>query len=560
MEHSIVEICRQNPQIIVFLALGIGYALAKIKFFGISLGATTCVLLTALVLGQIGIDVPDILKTISFALFTFCIGYKVGPQFFGALKKEGLKYVALSLVVAFTALGGTIGLAKFLHFDPGTTAGFFAGSVTQSAAIGTAEGAIKQLSITDAEKQTMDTNLAIAYAITYIFGTVGGILFFKVAPRILRIDFKEEARKLQESMSGGEANTSKPELFSWTKQVELRAYRVTNEKAVGKTVSQVESLFLGRVAISKIKRKGDILDTKFDTKVEKEDIVVIAGGPKRIFEAAEIIGKEVDVTTITNILGEIIEVCVLSSQYVGKTLGEISKGKLAHGIFLTRITRQGSALPITRDTVVNKCDVIQIIGAKDDVDNAATVLGYPERNAEVTDLIMVGIGCVIGTLFGLIVEPIMGVPITLGVGGGVLVSGLIFGWLRSLHPTFGEMPTASQWLLQNIGLNLFVACVGISAGPKAVQAFQTTGVSVLFAGMILCLLPFVVGLFFGKVVLKMNPVLLLGALAGSRVLTAALNTLQEDAGNATPVLGYAAPYAFGNVLLTIWGSLIVTIM
>ncbi|MFA6379458.1 MAG: TrkA C-terminal domain-containing protein, partial [Candidatus Omnitrophota bacterium] len=253
---------------------------------------------------------------------------------------------------------------------------------------------------------------------------------------------------------------------------------------------------------------------------------------------------------------------VLNSKIVGKTLGELARNqsKIAHGVFLKKITRQGHELPITNDTIISKCDVMQIVGAKEDVERVAKLAGYPERPTSVTDLVMVGVGCVLGTLIGLIAIPIMGIPLTLGVGGGVLVAGLIFGWLRAVHPTFGQIPSGGQWILQDLGLNLFIACVGINAGPKAIQAIQTNGLTIFLAGVVLCLAPFIVGMLFGKFVLRMNPVLLLGALAGARVLTAALNTLQEDADSATPVLGYAAPYAFGNVLLTIWGSVIINVV
>jgi putative transport protein len=560
MWHSILGVCRSNPQILVFLALALGYALGKVKFFGISLGATTCVLLVSLVLGQIGIVVPDLLKTISFALFIFCIGYKVGPQFFGALKKEGIKYIFLALVVGFTALATALILGKALHFDKGTAAGFFAGSVTQSAAIGTAEGAIKHLSISDAQKATLDTNVAVAYAITYIFGTAGGILFFKVAPRILRINLKEEAKKLQEKMSGSQEDADKPELFSWAKQLDMRAYQIKSQKVIAKSVSSLESSFKIRVAVDKMKRNDQIMVPELDTMLKENDIVVITGDHRAFLSAVDLIGPEVDFTGIADIVGEVLDVCVLNPQAVGKTLGQLSANKLAHGIFLKGMTRQGHSLPITRDTVVSKCDVLQLVGAKDDIEQVVKFLGYPERATAVTDLIMVGIGCVLGTLLGLIVIPIAGIPITLGIGGGVLVAGLVFGWLRAVHPTFGQIPSAGQWILMNLGLNLFIACVGLGAGPKAVAAFQTTGLSIFLAGIILCLMPFIVGLFFGKFILKLNPVLLLGALTGARVITAALNTLQEDAGSSVPVLGYAAPYAFGNVLLTIWGSVIVNVM
>lgn len=555
---SIVEICRSNPQILVFLSLAIGYYVGKIKFFGFTLGSTASVLLAALVLGQLNVEIPALLKVVAFALFTFTIGYKVGPEFFGALKEEGVKYILLSLVVAFAALVTTIILGKVLGFDPGTTAGMFAGSQTISASIGTAEGAISQLSISDAAKQVLDTNVAVAYAITYIFGTVGCVIFLKMVPRLWRIDLKGEAAKLEQQMSGG-LGAPKAGLFSWSNQLVIRAYQVKSPAIAGKTASQLEAMCPERMAVEKIRRGDQVIDPKPDMAIQMDDIIVLIGSC-RDHHKVPAIGPEIDPTSVTDIMGEVLEVCVFNPSAVGKTLGEIGKSKAAHGIFLRKITRQGHELPITRDTVVHKCDVLQLVGAKDDVERAAKLLGYPERPTEATDLILVGIGCVLGTLLGLIAVTVAGIPLSLGVGGGVLISGLLFGYLRAVHPTFGQFPGPAQWILNNLGINLFIACVGLVAGVSAVQAFQTTGLSVLLAGIVLSLVPLSVALVFGKSVLKMNPVLLFGGVAGARTLTAALTMLQEETDSMTPTLGYAAPYAFGNVLLTVWGSIIVILM
>jgi putative transport protein len=188
------------------------------------------------------------------------------------------------------------------------------------------------------------------------------------------------------------------------------------------------------------------------------------------------------------------------------------------------------------------------------------MLGYPERPTAVTDLVMVGVGCVLGTLAGMIVIPIGGIPLTLGTGGGVLVAGLVFGWLRSLHPTFGQIPDGGQWILNDLGLSLFVACVGLASGKAAIQALETTGMSIFIAGIVLALVPIVAGALFGKYVLRMNPVLLLGALTGARVIPQAMTALEEDAESTTPALAFAAPFAFANVFLTIMGSIIINVM
>ena len=260
-----------------------------------------------------------------------------------------------------------------------------------------------------------------------------------------------------------------------------------------------------------------------------------------------------------DLIGEILEICILKPDAVGKTLGEIS-AEHGHGIFLRRITRQGHELPLARGTVVDKCDLLQVAGAERDVESLVKYLGYPERPTVITDLVVVGLGIVLGTLLGLLALHIGGVPLTLGVGGGVLVSGLVFGWLRSFHPTFGQIPGAAQWIFTDLGLNLFIACVGLTAGPEALSALKTMGASLLLAGVVVTLTPMIVGFLFGRQVLKLNPALLLGALTGGGTCTAALNVVKEDADSPVPALGYTVSYAFGNIFLTIWGVVLVNVM
>lgn len=559
MIHFIVELFRSYPQIAIFLALAAGYYIGKINIRGFSLGATTGCLIAALIIGQVRVEVPVLLKTVAFALFIFGIGYKVGPQFFGGLKREGLKYLWVSIVVAVVGLVTALFLGKLLSFDEGTTAGLLGGAMTQSAIIGTADGAIKQLPITAAAKTILESNVAIAYAITYIFGTIGLIIALKLMPRIMKIDLKDEARKLEQEMSGGAGKEERPELFSWHKQIDLRAFRVTNTDVAGKTASELETLFPGRVAVDKIKRGDRVIDPAPDTVIQSDDVVAIVGYRSPLVKGEQIVGPEVDDRLATDITGELLDICVLNKDPVGKTLGELSATH-GHGLFLKRVTRQGLEMPITRDTVIHKCDVLQVAGARKDVERAVLYLGFPERPTVATDLITVGIAIVLGTLLGLVAVPLFGIPITLGVGGGVLVSGLFFGWLRSLHPTFGQIPGPAVWIFTDLGLNLFIVCVGLIAGARALDALQTTGVALLVAGAVVTLVPMLVGMGFGRLVLKMNHVLLFGALTGAETCTAALNAVKEDADSALPAIGYTVPYAIGNVLLTVWGTVIVNVM
>ena len=559
MMQDIINICRDNPQIPVFLAVAIGYFIGKIKIYGFSLGSTAGVLIAALALGQMNVQITPLLKTVAFALFIFTIGYKVGPQFFGSLKKEAVHYILIAVVVAVAGLAIALTLGKIFGFDKGTTAGMLAGAMTQTSVIGTADGAIKHLGVSAAQKSTLESNVAVAYAITYIFGVTGMIVFYKLLPKILRINLKAEASKLQEEMSGHVTDEENPELFSWQQQLSLRLYKVTSDDAINKTVREVEALFSSRVAIDKIKRAEKVFKTTQETVIERDDVVALIAVKERLLEASSLIGPEIDDKEMSDITGEILDICVLNKDAADKSLGELSK-KYGHGCFLRSITRQGTEIPITKDTVLHRCDVLRIAGAKDDVEDLVKILGYPERPTVTTDLIMVGIGCVLGTLVGLIMVPIFGIPLTLGVGGGVLVSGLVFGWLRSVHPTFGQIPRGAQWIFTDMGLNLFIACVGLIAGPRAIHALKTTGGALFFAGIIMTLGPQIVGMIFGRLILKMNHVFLFGALTGAGTATPALNALKDECGSSMPALGYAVPYAFANVILTIWGTVIINVM
>jgi putative transport protein len=275
-----------------------------------------------------------------------------------------------------------------------------------------------------------------------------------------------------------------------------------------------------------------------------------------MFTAGKLIGEEVDDRQLRELVGEILDICLTNKKLDGEKLKDVVD-EHSRGCFVRHVLRQGHELPFDLNMKVHTGDTLQVMGEKKNVEALAKRIGYPERSSNVTDLITVGVGIILGTLLGLIAVPISGIPLTLGVGGGVLVSGLFFGWLRSLRPTWGKVPSSALWIFTDLGLNLFIACVGISAGPKALQALQQAGVTIFAAGVLLTSIPHLLTWFFGTYALRMNPVLLLGAMTGAGTCTAALNSVKEDAESAVPVIGYTIPYAIGNVLLTVWGALIV---
>jgi len=557
--NDIVELCRNHPQILIFLSLAIGYYVGKIKFFGFNLGSTASVLLAALALGQIGVEITPLIKVFAFALFIFTIGYKVGPQFFGGLKKEGLQYIFLALFVAIIGLVTAILLGKFFGFDRGTTAGFLSGAMTQSSIIGTAEDAIRNLSISSAQKNLLTSNVAVAYAITYLFGVAGLILFYKMIPKLLKINLKAEAKKLEAQLSGDAGTQPSDEDIMWNTRPNIRMYRVTNQEIIGKKINDLEQLLEKKATIEKIKRGDQLIDPKTNLLIKQNDIILVIGKREEIIDTKKTIGPEVDDPTLASLTMEKLKINITKPQAIGKTLGKVIQN-YGQNCFINKIIRQGHVMPLKKNIVLQKYDTLNVVGLQKHVETFAKNIGYSERKTKITDIAMVGLGCFLGTLLGLISIKMGNIPLTLGIGGGVLLSGLFFGWLRSVRPIFGQIPSAAQWLLTDLGLNLFIACVGLTAGPRAISALKTHGATLFFAGIILTLIPHIFGLLFGRIFLKLNYVLLLGALTGSGTATPSLNVLKNESDSSIPALGYTIPYAIGNFVLTIWGTVVVNLM
>ncbi len=574
MVQALYAFLRANPSIVLFAALAGGYALGKVKFGkSFSLGSTTSVLLVAIVLGAFifrGHDDLDLglIKTVSFGFFIFAIGYKVGPDFIGGLKRGGVKYVAVAVFFCLAALLAAVFLARAFLLNPGYAGGLMAGALTQSAIIGTADGAIEHLATGKtllSSTMNLKSDVAVAYAVTYIFGTAGLIILLKLLGKIWRIDLPAEAKKAEAEL-GSTSSADSLEAFHWSNLIVPRAYRVENVEAVGKSVGEIEAEYRRKdyhqayTAVDRIQRNGKVIENVTDDlKLERGDIIVLAGHRSRIFDAWKKFGPEVDDDLVRGMIGEVLPICLTDKGLSGKTFDEIFSTR-GRGCYVRSITRQGHELPLGPKLKLHRGDVINVIGDRPAVEALAAEIGYPERPTQVTDLVMVGIGLILGTLLGLVAVKVGGIPITLGVGGGVLVSGLFFGWLRSLRPTFGLIPTPTVWIFTDLGLNFFIACVGIAAGPRALDALRTAGISIFLAGVCLTSIPHLLTWVFGLYLLKLNPVLLLGAMTGAGTCTAAMNSVKDDARSAVPVIGYTVPYAIGNVLLTVWGALIVSLI
>jgi putative transport protein len=442
----------------------------------------------------------------------------------------------------------------------GTTAGLLSGAFTESTVIGTATDAINRLSLPDAEKTRLINNIPVAYAVTYLIGTAFIVWFLPTfGPKLMRVNLKEEGKKLQAQIGGGEE--LEPGVQSAFQSFGVRAYQVTSEKLLNKTVAELESMPKDfRVFISRIRHDGQIIEPAPTTVIHHGDIIAVATRTELLMARGTEIGPEVDDRELLDFPQETLDVVVTNKDLVEKTIWEIGKSEFSHGVFLRKLLRLGEPMPFTHETRLERGDVMTLVGARIDVERAAKEVGYADRPTSTTDMIFVGTGIFIGGLIGLLTVVVGGLPITLTASGGALVMGLVFGWLRSIRPTFGRIPEPAMWIFDTVGLTVFMAVVGLGAGPTFISGIQKTGVSLVFVGLIVAVLPHVTAILFGRYILRMNPLILLGACSGAGTITAALRAVQEESQSKLPALGYTVPYAIGNILLTAWGPVIVAMM
>jgi putative transport protein len=559
MEYLVTAL-REHQELTIFLTLAVGFFIGRLKFGTFNLGTVVGTLLAGVVIGQLDIKVNATVKNIFFDLFLFTIGYKVGPQFFRGLKKDAMPQLAVTVVLCVTCLLSAFTASKLLGYDVGTAAGLLAGAFTESTVIGTAGDAINRLALPADQKTALVNNIPVAYAVTYLIGTAFIVWFLpNVGPWLMRIDLKEETRKLKAQVVGG--TEAEPGVMSALQRFAVRAYRVTNERLLNRTVAALEALPVGqRVFVSRIRRDKAIIEPRPDTIVRPGDVVAVMTRTELLMARGVEIGPEVDDTELLDFPAETLDVVVTNRAMAGKTLKELAALESTRGVFLRKIVRVDQEMPFTLETRIDRGDVLSLIGARPDVERAAKDLGYADRPTVTTDMIFVGLGIFVGGLVGLLTVTIGGLPLTLTASGGALIMGLVFGWLRAVRPTFGRIPEAAMWVFETVGLTVFIGVVGLGAGPSFVTGLQKSGISLILVGLLVAVLPHTAAILFGRFVLRMNPVILLGACCGAGTITAGLRAVQEKAESPLPALGYTVPYALGNILLTAWGPVIVALM
>lgn len=562
----VIHLLRQHSELAIFLTIAAGFWIGKIKVGQFSLGIVTSVLLVGVLVGQLDITIEEPVKSVFFLLFLFAIGYKVGPQFFRGLKKDGLPQVGFAVLMCVGCLVITWILALIMGYNAGEAAGLLAGAQTISAVIGVADDTINGLNISTEQKNNMINIIPVAYAVTYIYGTAGSAwVLSSLGPKMLGglEKVKAACKELEAKMGTSEAD--EPGFEHARRPVVFRAYTIENNWfGNGKTVEQLESYFISqgkRLFVERMRHNHTIINEILPGQLlQKGDEVVLSGRREFAIGEEDWIGEEVIDPQLLDFPVEVLPVMIHKKPYANQKLEFIRKQPFMHGVSVRRIKRAGIDIPVFAQTMVDSGDTLELVGLKKEVETAAKQLGYIDRPTNATDMVFVGIGILIGGVIGALAIHIGGVPISLSTSGGALIAGLVFGWLRSKHPTFGQIPESSLWVLNNVGLNMFIAVVGISAGPSFIQGLKEVGPMLFIIGILATSLPLLLGLILARYVFHFHPALALGCTAGARTTTAALGAIQEAVDSETPSLGYTVTYAVGNTLLIIWGVVIILLM
>ncbi|MBD5242808.1 MAG: aspartate-alanine antiporter [Barnesiella sp.] len=561
-----VELLQQNPVIPIFLTLGIGFWLGGLRYKSFSLGPVTATLIVGVVIGQLNIPMSDTLKTVSFMLFLFACGYSVGPQFFRSLRGDGLKQIGFALVEFVVILAVMYLVCKMMGYDKGMAVGLFAGSQTVSAVIGSGSDTIRALGLPEAQTKALIDIIPACYAVTYIFGTIGSAwIIANFGPMLLGglSKAKAETQRLEEELDNGDF-TPEPGMVNANRPISFRAYRVESDFFnKPRTIREIEAKHKDmdlRHFVERARINGEIVDPDPDVRVRKGDVLVISGRRESVVDKGGWIGPEVTDHELLTFGTENLPVVVSKKGADGVTIGALRNSPAMHGVTIHKVLRNDIPMPLKRGLRLERGDTVTLVGLPEDVAAAADEIGYSDRATHISDVSFISLGIAIGCIIGAIVVMCDGVPLSLSTSGGTILAGLIMGWMRSRRPSVGHIPRSVVWFMDQVGLNLFIAVVGLASGPSFIAGLQQVGVELFFVGIAVTAIPLIICMFIANKIFKFPVAVTLGCVAGSRNAVAALGAIQDSLDSTIPVMSYTVTYAVSSILLIFAGLILPLIL
>lgn len=562
MFQAILQLLRDSPEFAVFTTLALGNLVGRVRVGPVPLGSVTGCLLMGMLVGAAHVEIPTTARTMFFLLFLFSTGFSVGPQFFAGLRRDGLKLALFATVLCAVCVGVTLVTAMVMGWDAGTGAGLLAGANTSSIILGVASDTLAGTVEDPVRREALLRNIPMAYAVTYIFGTAGTSWFLvSIGARFLDKDVGARCRELEAQMGGAK----QADVLSAHERVAYRAYRLSSS-LLGRAdirVADLEQRLSSQAHpafVVRVDQGGQHRKATPELILHPGDAVVVLARHELLPDMEALVGPEATDRALLSFPIDTERVIVTNPEVVGRTLETLRAAPQARAVGVRWLRRGGVDMPVVPDLTVQRGDQVELIGAKEQLQVAVHWVGHGEGAGIETSVAVVAAAIALGVAIGQLEVRLGNVPITLSLSGGVLLLGLLVGWLRERFPRMGGVPPAAQWVLEHMGLDLFIAMVGLSSSAGFLVGLKQMGLQLFLAGVVVSLVPVAIGLLLGRYVFRFHPVISLGATCGARTEPASLAVVQGAFHSAMPSLGFTVPYAVSNIALATLTVLMVTFL
>jgi len=549
---NLVDFFKTQPVFTLFLILALGHVLGRLRLGPVSLGPVAGVLFVGLFFGHLGLTMSPGAQAVGFALFIFTVGYQAGPRFFDLLREDGLRYLALATIVAGIGIAIAATAASVAGLEFGSVGGLLAGGLTSSPTLAAAQEGLRNGNVPLPPGISVDRaidNVVTGYAITYIFGLSGLIVLVKLLPGVLGIDLAAAAREVSQGDADASGGTDSVIVF--------RAWRVAEPAIVATPLDELAKLWDGFSSV-RIQRGGATYRFREIERLELGD-EILAHGDVRFMQRLQNIGEEVTGEWLDQARTESARLVVTNRKAFGNTLQDLQLSA-RFGLYVDRVWRSGKVLPRHPGMSIERGDVLDVSGYPDGIEAAAEALGDMERGSFETDLLAVSLAIAAGAVLGTLSVSVLGTSIGLGSAGGLLLAGILLGLAQNVRPTIARVPEGARSLLMDIGLLIFMTGVGLRAGGSILESLQASGLPLILAGIAVTFVPLLTGLAIAIKILRFNPAIAFGAITGAMTSGAALSVVCKEADSNVPALGYTGTYAFANILLTIAGTVVLSLV
>ncbi len=550
---------QHNPYLLLFFVVGLAVYIGRASIKGYGLGMVAGAIIVGAGLSVwastygVKLELNNFTKSMFYYLFMYGVGLRVGPSFINSLGGDGLKFTLLAVVSSIIGLILVVFGAKLFDLPVGAAGGMLAGSQTMSAAIGSAEQAITSGVVklpAGMKPEDASGMIALSYGITYIWGTVGIILICKYLPRWWGVDAKAAAKQYEtefgvKDLEGGG--------LTGYRQFGLRAYRLENAATAGLSIAKFRTMN-PEYRIVNVGRNGEPQGADPDFVLQKGDVVALGGSTESLTDKMGLIGPEVADAKTLGIPMDQADILITNKEMVGRTFESFRDTAIAGQLQVTKVERGGVQIPAGLKTKLERMDIVSVVGLKGAVNELGDMWGRIARTNTSTDLLTLSVGMIIGFLIGMVEFPAFGAKVGLGNAGGLLLSGVLVSSIVSRLRFFGNTPNAARNVLEDLGLVVFVAIVGVNAGAGLLS--QLTGavaLKIFIVGFIACTIPPFIVWAIGFHVFKINPAVLMGGVAGARSHSGPCREAAVEIQSSVPWIGFPVGYAVSGILLTIFG-------